>query len=85
MELVPGTVIAGRYRLERLLASGGMGAVWVARHTTLGTENEKGTGIGLILCKELVAKHGGTLSLKSEPGKGSDFSFDIPVHAVEEA
>lgn len=38
MELVPGTVIAGRYRLERLLASGGMGAVWVARHTTLGTD-----------------------------------------------
>ncbi|HMY16497.1 MAG TPA: serine/threonine-protein kinase, partial [Polyangium sp.] len=38
MELVPGTVIAGRYRLERLLASGGMGAVWVARHTSLNTE-----------------------------------------------
>ena len=38
MELVPGTVIAGRYRLERLLASGGMGAVWVARHTSLNSE-----------------------------------------------
>lgn len=38
MELVPGTVIAGRYRLERLLASGGMGAVWVARHLTLGSD-----------------------------------------------
>ena len=38
MELVPGTVIAGRYRLERLLASGGMGTVWVARHLTLGSE-----------------------------------------------
>lgn len=38
MELVPGTVIAGRYRLERLLASGGMGAVWVAQHVTLGSE-----------------------------------------------
>lgn len=55
------------------------------QHTTLGTENEKGTGIGLILCKELVAKHGGTLSLQSEPGKGSDFSFVLPVHAVEQA
>ncbi len=38
MELVPGTVIAGRYRLERLLASGGMGAVWVARHQTQGID-----------------------------------------------
>lgn len=38
MELVPGTVIAGRYRLERHLADGGMGAVWVARHLTQGTE-----------------------------------------------
>ncbi len=38
MELVPGIVIAGRYRLERLLASGGMGTVWVARHLTLGSE-----------------------------------------------
>ena len=38
MELVPGTVIAGRYRLERLLASGGMGAVWVAHHQAQGTD-----------------------------------------------
>jgi serine/threonine-protein kinase len=38
MQLVPGTVIAGRYRLERPLAAGGMGAVWVARHVSLQTE-----------------------------------------------
>jgi serine/threonine-protein kinase len=38
MQLVPGTVIAGRYRLERPLAAGGMGAVWIARHTSLQTE-----------------------------------------------
>ncbi len=38
MELIPGTVIAGRYRLERPLASGGMGAVWVAHHLTLDAE-----------------------------------------------
>jgi len=38
MQLAPGTVIAGRYRLERPLAAGGMGAVWVARHVALQTE-----------------------------------------------
>ncbi|MDC3956135.1 serine/threonine protein kinase [Polyangium jinanense] len=38
MLLAPGTVIAGRYRLERPLASGGMGSVWVGRHVTLQTD-----------------------------------------------
>ncbi|HLO59792.1 MAG TPA: HAMP domain-containing sensor histidine kinase [Bacteroidales bacterium] len=48
---------------------------------TSGTNNERGSGFGLILCKDLVEIHGGTLSLESEPGKGSKFMFTLP-HSV---
>lgn len=48
-------------------------------HTTSGTDNEPGTGLGLILCKEMIERHGGELTVESKPGKGSIFTFTLPL------
>lgn len=45
-----------------------------------GTANETGTGIGLILCKEFVEKNKGCITVASQKGKGSTFSFYLPLH-----
>jgi signal transduction histidine kinase len=48
-------------------------------YSTKGTEGEAGTGLGLMLCKEFAARNGGGLQIGSTPGKGSTFTFTLPV------
>jgi len=85
-----GTIIIGMNHLssyvEIYIQDSGMGISKEAMdkinennfYTTKGTSSESGTGLGLMLCKEFLAKNGGQLLIESEPGGGSTFSFTLP-------
>jgi len=47
-------------------------------HSTYGTNQEKGSGLGLILCKEMVEKNHGSISVESQFGKGTTFKITLP-------
>jgi len=53
--------------------------------TKSGTKNEKGSGLGLILCKEMIEKNGGRIWVKSKPGEGTTFTFSLPKNKVDQS
>ncbi|MFN8206653.1 MAG: hybrid sensor histidine kinase/response regulator [Bacteroidales bacterium] len=48
-------------------------------NTTTGTMGEKGTGLGLVLCRELINSNGGEISVSSTPGQGTSIRFSLPL------
>jgi signal transduction histidine kinase len=67
-------------QVQNLLCDGGAARHGrdAARHvSTRGTAGEQGSGLGLIVCKELLEKHGSTLRIESKLNEGSRFTFDI--------
>ncbi len=48
-------------------------------HSTPGTAKEQGTGLGLVICKEMVEKNGGYIWVESELGKGTTVKFTVPL------
>lgn len=56
---------------------------WDRRHTSLGTNNEKGSGLGLLMCKEFAEKHFGNLTYESKEGEGTAFTVSINTKLAE--
>src|SRR5262249_55487473 len=50
--------------------------------SALGTRGERGTGLGLFLCRDIVTRHGGTVTVDSTPGAGTSFHFTLPAALV---
>jgi signal transduction histidine kinase len=50
--------------------------------TSSGTENEKGTGLGLLFCHEFIVQNGGNLSVASLVNEGSEFGFTVPIRKM---
>ncbi len=57
----------------------------VESNSTYGTNNEKGVGLGLLLCKEFTELQGGTISLTSSTEAGTSFSLTFPLHTIKVA
>jgi len=54
--------------------------IWQNSKSTTGTQGEKGFGLGLIFCKELIEKLGGEISVESKLGIGSSFKISLPIN-----
>lgn len=52
--------------------------------TTVGTSNEKGSGLGLSICKDFITRNGGKIEITSEKRKGTTFTFSIPTSLTKE-
>jgi PAS domain S-box-containing protein len=59
-------------------------SIGIPHSSTDGTMHEKGTGLGLALCKDIITLHNGTIAVKSEIGKGTTFTFTFPRRQQEE-
>ena len=55
------------------------------KKSTPGTENETGTGLGLLIVKEFIEKNGGSINVTSQSSKGSNFSFTLPLNTKSSA
>jgi signal transduction histidine kinase len=50
------------------------------QHTTPGTNNEVGTGLGLMLCRDIVEQNGGQIWIESKPEQGTTVTFTVPAN-----